>query len=102
MPGHNYMGPGTDVEKRIAHGHKPIDEDDYVSLLHDIDYMEADNAFDIYAADIKAFSRYPNTFHGYLGKLGMLAKMLNPFTSMFLQGHNAKLANELRKQIEDW
>lgn len=94
------MGPGTDVELRIKHGHKPIDEDDRVSMYHDIDYLAANNPIDVYIADLKALYRYDGfTLHGILGKLGMLTKMLVPASSLLLQGHDPDKAKELIDEL---
>lgn len=94
------MGPGTDIVTRIQHGHKPIDHDDRVSQYHDIDYLASTNPIDIYAADLKALSRYDKTtLHGLLGSAGMLLKMSIPITSLFLQGAKPQLANDLLNTI---
>jgi len=70
------MGPGTDVKERIKHGHRPVDYDDYVSMYHDLDYLNSTNISDIYLADAKAISRYDNSLHGYIGSLGLITKDL--------------------------
>jgi len=102
VPGHQFMGPKTDVANRIEHGHQPVDADDYVSRQHDIDYLAADNPIDIYLADIKAFSQYDGfTLHGLIGKLGMLTKMVTPLSSLFLQGHDLKRAKQLQNIIDN-
>lgn len=94
------MGPGTDIQSRIMHGHTPIDHDDRVSQYHDIDYLAATNPLDIYTADIKAISRYDkSTLHGLIGTAGMLLKMTTPITSLFLQGNKPELADELLNTI---
>ena len=38
LPGHNFAGPGTDVEKQLREGKYPVNYLDWASLLHDIDY----------------------------------------------------------------
>jgi len=84
------MGPGTDITERIKHGHRPVDYDDYVSMHHDLDYLQASNVSDIYLADAKAISRYDNSYHGYIGSLGLITKdLLLPYDlqSVFLSRH---------------
>lgn len=50
-PGHQYAGPGTDIGHRIDRQIKPIDRDDQVAFIHDVDYAIAHNYKDIIAAD---------------------------------------------------
>jgi len=82
------MGPFTDVNNRIAHGHQPVDHDDFVSMQHDLDYEAANNMADIYLADIKAIAAYKNDFHGLLGKTGLILKdlIVPPIAQMPLFG----------------
>lgn len=38
VPLHNYLGPGTNVAKRVASLNLPINHSDAVALVHDIEY----------------------------------------------------------------
>lgn len=38
FPGHNFTGPGTNLEARLARGDKPVDPTDEASMIHDIAY----------------------------------------------------------------
>jgi hypothetical protein len=40
MPGHNYMGPGTNVAQKISKGIKPANYGDFIAMQHDIDYLK--------------------------------------------------------------
>jgi len=39
LPGHNFTGPGTQLEKRLERGDEPINRVDALSLHHDIRYQ---------------------------------------------------------------
>jgi hypothetical protein len=39
LPGHNYIGPGTHVIHRVLDKIPPIDHDDALALIHDIEYL---------------------------------------------------------------
>jgi hypothetical protein len=38
FPGYQYLGPGTNLETRLALGIKPITDLDRIAMYHDIDY----------------------------------------------------------------
>lgn len=40
FPGHNFTGPGTNLEERLRRGDKPVDPTDEASLQHDKDYVQ--------------------------------------------------------------
>ena len=40
-PGYQYMGPGTHLKKRLAHGDPGIDRLDRIAKVHDMDYDKA-------------------------------------------------------------
>ena len=52
-PGYQYMGPGTKLKKRLAHGDPGINRLDRISKQHDIDYSKAKNLQDKWKADTK-------------------------------------------------
>lgn len=66
LPGHNYLGPGTNVYKRLKDRVKPVDEDDYNALQHDVAYASGENP--IYA-DLQAIGR---SFTGNQAHQGVL------------------------------
>jgi hypothetical protein len=39
MPGYNYMGPGTHISNNIYSHVRPTNKNDYLSMLHDVDYI---------------------------------------------------------------
>ena len=50
-PGHQYMGPGTKLKKRLARGDPGINRLDRSSKQHDIDYSKARHLKDKHKAD---------------------------------------------------
>jgi len=40
LPGYNFCGPGTKLEKRLSRGDKPINALDAACLVHDIAYAD--------------------------------------------------------------
>jgi len=53
LPGHNYMGPGTKFLSNIHNKTLPVDEADYLSMMHDYAYTKAKNQEDLIEADMK-------------------------------------------------
>ncbi|XP_065207593.1 uncharacterized protein LOC135836595 [Planococcus citri] len=51
MPGYNYLGPGTKLEKRLNAGSQPINKLDELAMNHDIAYSKSKNLDDRHAAD---------------------------------------------------
>lgn len=75
LPGHNYIGPGTDVVSRIQHGHKPVDLDDYAALQHDIAYEKATTKQQLDTADDQFQNTLKwNSLHNVLGKIGIYGR----------------------------
>jgi len=52
-PGYQYMGPGTKLKKRLAHGDPGINRLDKIAKQYDIDYSRAKNLQDKWKADTK-------------------------------------------------
>jgi len=67
-PGHNYTGPGTNVVRRIFRGDMPVNYQDAVTLLHDVDYMSHMSP-DV--ADDKAISLSDYSLSGIVTKMGL-------------------------------
>jgi hypothetical protein len=84
------MGPGTDYKERIKEGQHPVDNDDYVSLVHDMNYDRATNISDIYNADWEAIKSYDNSFHGIIGATGLAIKdiLLPPLAQQYFIGNS--------------
>ena len=53
----NYMGPGTQVKKRLLRGDEPVSDMDAVSLAHDLRYSLAKNPEQIHDADRRFLKR---------------------------------------------
>jgi len=41
LPGYNFCGPGTKLQKRLARGDRPINELDAACMVHDIAYSDS-------------------------------------------------------------
>lgn len=75
LPGHNYVGPGTDLSK----GAPPVDRDDEIAKKHDEAYAKAESHSDISKADTEAVHEFhadvlQGNFHSIVGEVGILAK----------------------------
>jgi len=101
LPGHNYMGPGTNVVERIEAGETPIDKDDRTAKDHDIACIGATNAAELLIADLDAFDSFTYSTHGIIGKVGMLARIYTGNEHLFL-GNDPKLAEKLKHITERW
>ncbi len=44
-PSYNYLGPGSDVNRRIAMGVKPVNETDRAAMRHDLEYSAIQSSF---------------------------------------------------------
>jgi len=55
MARYNFLGPKTEVQKRLNRGDKPINDLDQVAMKHDVDYLEASNDLKHAVIDKKAF-----------------------------------------------
>ena len=61
-PGHQYIGPGTKLAKRLKQGDPGINRLDKIHKQHDINYSHAKNLRDKWKADtkmIKAIDKLP-------------------------------------------
>lgn len=50
-PGYNYLGPGTDLDNRLARGDKPINKLDEAAREHDLFYRDHEKTADRHVAD---------------------------------------------------
>lgn len=57
-PGHQYLGPGTDI--KVAK--EPVDTDDEIAKSHDLEYAKAKTYEDIQRADDKAIGSFDKDF----------------------------------------
>lgn len=51
LPGHNWLGPGTDVHGNLIRNVQPTDLDDQIAMKHDLAYAKAKTREDIMDAD---------------------------------------------------
>lgn len=76
LPGHNWIGPGTDVKK----AGKPVDRDDEIAKKHDLAYEAAESDQHVRNADKEAIGEFWDDFktnlnpHSLLGAAGIGAK----------------------------
>ena len=62
LPGYQFAGPGTHLQKRLALGQKGINRLDRIARTHDIDYSVAQSLQDKWKADdkmIRAIAQLP-------------------------------------------
>lgn len=54
LPGHNFTGPGTQLEMRLERGDQPINAVDELSLHHDLRYkFYGDSSYEVFRADVQ-------------------------------------------------
>ena len=56
-PGYQYMGPGTHLKNRLAHGDPGINRLDRIAKAHDIDHDKANNLQDKWVADRRMIAK---------------------------------------------
>jgi len=79
-----YIGPGTNLMKRLVDGDKPVSFMDGVSAVHDIDYTLAKNAKEVRQADLRMLNKGDEAKRKKLdfpiniaqGKIGIKSKVL--------------------------
>lgn len=75
FPWHKYLGPGNEITFE-----DPVDEDDRIALLHDLEYAHALKKEDILHADSTAIFQFVDNFlltgnwHSFFGVYGLLFK----------------------------
>lgn len=83
LPGHNYLGPGTDIIGNLHRGVLPTDDADLLALNHDFEYLMANNTADIQRADIEFLANSSNA-ESVLSGLALSAKSLVGLDPLFL------------------
>lgn len=68
------MGPGTHVASNVLSHRYPTSYPDAVSLIHDIDYLQAASEQDLEAADTKMLKQLDQSLIGNLGYFGIVAR----------------------------
>jgi len=98
-PGANYMGPGTNVARRISNYSMPTSRADAIAILHDIDYLGAMNQFDLVKADNKAIGLASNSSLAEIAmKVGLSSRK---FLHLPLQGQRPVDALILKNIIKN-
>lgn len=82
----SFVGPGTQIVKRIKRGDKPLTETDAVAELHDINYTLASNLDDVRNADIRMINKLKEIEQKKLdNKLNILAGKKGIETKVYLE-----------------
>lgn len=76
IPGYQYCGPGTDLEKRLARGDPGINKLDQACKIHDIAYSNLKNSNERYKADKALVSKAWPRVYSKDAKLGERASAL--------------------------
>lgn len=82
FPGQQYTGPGTHIVTRLLRGDIPSNKTDFVTMLHDIDYMGTSTPL---SSDIRAIRNSDYSVQGLATKMGLgLRSMLDalPFVNL--------------------
>lgn len=72
-PGQEFTGPGTHIVTKILSGVLPSNKTDFVTMLHDIEYLSKTPPN---LSDLRAITNSDNTFAGLITKLGLSARIL--------------------------
>lgn len=80
-PGQNFTGPGTHVVTRLLNNSLPVNKTDFVTMLHDVEYMTDVKP---YKSDVRAISNSDFSLAGLTTKLGLTTRTIIdalPFTN---------------------
>jgi hypothetical protein len=111
IPGYNYCGPGTKLDKRLARGDKPVNRTDEICKKHDIAYKNSTNSDDIRTADQAMIQELDNIkaptlrerFGRSIAKTGIKTKMLFGLGSMYCLKckQNTETKNTVEKTLRN-
>lgn len=89
IPGQNFTGPGTHIYSRINSGVLPRNRTDFITMLHDIEYLIAIGDKQTVEADNRAINNLDSFGMGLIAKIGLLGrKHLNlPFNTSLANKH---------------
>lgn len=94
LPGHNYLGPGTDIINNLHEGVAPTDDADLLAMQHDYDYLNITTESDIIRADNNFLSNAGDTESVLSGALLALKTVLN-LNDIFLGPDKIPLTEKL-------
>jgi hypothetical protein len=72
--GQNFTGPGTHIYSRINNGVLPTNRTDFITMLHDIDYLRSNPGYETDQADTRAISNLDNYGIGLIAKIGLYTR----------------------------
>jgi len=72
-PGYEFMGPGTHIINKIQNFVQPVNRNDFLSMLHDIQYLQTAGD-DPSWADKLAIVQSDNSLSGLALKSGLLTR----------------------------
>lgn len=70
-PGQQYTGPGTHIVTRLLNLSLPANKTDFVTMLHDIDYMSTATPL---SSDIRAIRNSDYSLPGLATKMGLITR----------------------------
>lgn len=71
FPGQQYTGPGTHIVTRLLSSSLPANKTDFVTMLHDIEYMGKSTPL---SSDIRAIRNSDYTLQGLATKMGLITR----------------------------
>lgn len=83
FPGQEFTGPGTHIISKILKHVLPVNKTDFLTMLHDIQYLQYAGIDDVNFADDLAIKQVDYDLPGLATKLGLtIRKLLNlPFNT---------------------
>jgi hypothetical protein len=96
LPGHNYLGPGTDVEYNLTHDVIPTDDADFLAMQHDFSYLTAKTVLDIEKADENFVG---NDFEGKISSVLLKIKSALGYDQSFI--NDTSLSQDYIKVLEE-
>lgn len=104
FPGQQFTGPGTHVIAKLKADIQPANKTDFVTLLHDIDYLRTAGLPEKQrAADARALFYAPLDLPGVATNLGLLSR--NFFGLTFnapIKGLTAAETRQVGEQVWQW
>jgi len=104
-PGTNYLGPGTNVEKRIRRGDQPTSYIDKIARQHDVDFLISNGSMvgglmDNIRAISKAYLN-PLSLQSMAMRLGLSAENLLRIISFGNIQYNTKLPGRTQEETRN-
>lgn len=100
-PGHQFTGPGTNLYTRLSNKVMPVNRNDALTLLHDIDYFRfSGDPGKINRSDMQAITSSDYSLSGLAIKVGLLARIASQMDfSKPPEGYTTKQTNVLGEKL---